>query len=529
MKSAGTLAARRITKSHGAHTVLEEVSLVVPPRARIGVVGANGSGKTTLLRLLAGEETPDAGVVERTPVTLSVGYLPQERQAAAHESLRDSLARRTGVAAAERRMDALAARLEDEPGLASEYADAVERYVGLGGDDLDARARAIAAQVGLPLDRLDEPLVRFSGGERARAALAGILLSRFDVLLLDEPTNDLDFAGLELLERFLAETEAALVIVSHDRALLDAVVTRTVELEEGGTGIREWPGGWSDYAEARDLARARHYDAYEGYVQERGRVEEQARRMRQWEERGYGQGRKKKKTKDVRKAYDKKLARLERVEKPFEPWELRLTLASAPRGGDVVARLTDAVVERGDRQLGPFELELRRGERLSIAGPNGAGKTTLLHALLGRLPLAAGTRTLGAGVVAAELEQGREAFGGDESPLATLVAATGLTPEDGRTLLAKFGLGADHVGRPAASLSPGERTRAALAAFSARGVNLLVLDEPTNHLDLPAIEQLESALERYDGTLVVVSHDRRFLERVAPARTLSLDAHVPSP
>ncbi len=524
MQPAGTLAARHVTKLYGAHAVLEDVSFVVPPRARVGVVGANGSGKSTLLRLLAGDEHPDSGVVERVPATLTVGYLAQERDARHGESLRGYLARRTGVAPAERRMDELGARLGDDPALAGAYADAVERFLALGGEDLDARVRAASSQLGLPADRLDEPLDSLSGGERARAALAGILLARFDALLLDEPTNDLDFAGLEQLERFLAETDAALVLVSHDRALLDAVVTRTVELEEGGSGIREWPGGWSDYAAARDLARARHYHAYEHYVDERARVREQARRMQQWEERGYGQGRKKKKTKDVRKAYEKKLSRLERVEKPFEPWELRLEIAEARRSGDVVARLAGAIVERGGRRLGPFDLELARGERLSLAGPNGSGKTTLLEALLGRLPLAAGTRMLGAGVVAAELEQGREAFAGGETPLATVLELTGLSPEEGRTLLAKFGLGADHVSRPAASLSPGERTRAALAAFSARGVNLLVLDEPTNHLDLPAIEQLEAALERFEGTLVVVSHDRRFLERVAPTRTLSLAA-----
>jgi len=522
MQPAGTLAARHVMKGHGPTVVLEDVSLVVPPRARLGVVGANGSGKTTLLRLLAGEDVPHAGLVERTPPDLLVGYLAQERDGRWGESVRDYLARRTGVAGAERRMDELAARLAGEPRLASEYAEAVERYAALGGDDLEARARTVCGQVGLSAERLGDPLATLSGGECARAALAGVLLSRFDVLLLDEPTNDLDFAGLELLERFLGETRAALVLVSHDRALLDAVVSRTVELEDGGTGIREWAGGWSEYAAARDLARARHYDAYEGYVEERGRVEDQARRMRQWEERGYGQGRKKKKTKDVRKAYEKKLSRLRVVEKPFEPWELRLSIAGAPSGGDIVARLSGAVVVRGEQQLGPFDLELPRGERLSVAGPNGSGKTTLIHALLGRLPLEAGTRMLGPGVISAELEQGREAFSGEATSLATLVGLTALSPEDGRTLLAKFGLGADHVGRPNASLSPGERTRAALASFAARGINLLVLDEPTNHLDLPAIEQLEAALERYEGTLVVVSHDRRFLERVAPTRTFEL-------
>jgi ATPase subunit of ABC transporter with duplicated ATPase domains len=182
-------------------------------------------------------------------------------------------------------------------------------------------------------------------------------------------------------------------------------------------------------------------------------------------------------------------------------------------------------VQRGPFRLGPVDLELRRGERLAVAGPNGSGKSTLLQALVGRIPVAAGRRMLGSGVEAGELAQGRDAFAGRRPLLETFCELTGLPPETARTLLAKFDLTAGHVARPAGSLSPGERTRAALAAFMARGVNLLVLDEPTNHLDLPAIEQLEEALERYDGTVVLVSHDRRFLARFAATRTVELPPH----
>ena len=511
MHPRGALAARRVTKHHGAEAVLEDVSLVVPPRARIGVVGPNGSGKSTLLRLLAGVEEPDTGTIERSPPGLTVGYLPQEPDAAPDEPVLAYLARRTGIADVERRLEA-------------GQTEALDEFLALGGDDFPARARRVASELGISPERLDSPAGALSGGQRARIALAAILLSRFDVLLLDEPTNDLDFDGLALLERFLASTRSSLVVVSHDRELLDRVATRIVELEEGGSGIREWAGGWSEYERARELARRRRYDEYELFSAERARLEEQARRMSEWEERGYGQGRKKKKSKDVKGAYRRRIARLEReaVEKPFEPWELRLELAPGERGGDVAARLDGAVVERGPFRLGPVDLELTRGDRLALTGPNGSGKTTLVGALLGRLPLADGTRALGAGVVAAELEQGRERFAGADPLLGVFTEETGLHAEEARTLLAKFGLGAGDVGRPCSSLSPGERSRAALAAFAVRGVNLLVLDEPTNHLDLPAIEQLEEVLDRFAGTLVLVSHDRRFLERVAPTRTLDL-------
>ena len=511
MHPAGALAARRVTKHHGAEAVLEDVSLVVPPHARIGVVGPNGSGKSTLLRLLAGLEQPDAGRIDRRPRTLTVGYLPQEPDARPDEPVLDYLARRAGIADVRRRLDA-------------GRSDALDEFLALGGEDFHARARRAAAEVDIPPRRLTRPAGALSGGQRARVALAAILLTRFDVLLLDEPTNDLDLDGLALLERFLASTRSALVVVSHDRELLDRFATRIVELEDGGSGIREWSGGWSEYERARELARRRRYEEYERFSAERARIEEQARRMSRWEERGYGQGRKKKKSKDVKGSYRRRLEWLERdgVAKPFEPWELKLELAPAERGGDVAARLDGAVVERGAFRLGPVDLELRRGDRLLLAGPNGSGKTTLVGALLGRLPLARGTRALGAGVVAAELEQGRERFAGGDPLIAVFTAETGLRAEEARTLLAKFGLGAGDVTRPCSSLSPGERTRAALAAFAVRGVNLLVLDEPTNHLDLPAIEQLEEALDRFAGTLVLVSHDRRFLERVAPTRTLDL-------
>jgi ATPase subunit of ABC transporter with duplicated ATPase domains len=522
MQQPGALLAANVTKHHGPQLVLADVTLVVPPRARIGLVGPNGVGKSTLLRVLAGLEPPDAGSV-RLPPGMAVGYLPQEPEARPGETLLESLARRTGVADAAARMDSLAARLDAEPELAAEYADALDRFLLLGGGDLEARAGQVTADVGLPPDGLHRPLGNLSGGEAARASLAAILLARFDVLLLDEPTNDLDFAGLELLDAFVSSTPAALVVVSHDRAFLDRAVERIVELQEDTHTAREYAGGWTEYAAERERALARHYEAFGRYVDERDRIREQELRMRVWEERGYGQGRKKKKSKDVKKAYAKRAERLERVEKPYEPWQLRLSLAARERSGDVVLRLEDAVVERGSFRLGPLDLELRWGDRLALVGPNGSGKTTLLDAIVGRLPLAEGTRRVGPTVVVGELEQQRAAFRGPEPLAPAFAREAGLPVGEARTLLAKFDLGADHVLRPTGSLSPGERTRASLALLSARGVNCLVLDEPTNHLDVEAIEQLETALTGYEGTVILVTHDRLFLERFGATRTLELE------
>ena len=366
----------------------------------------------------------------------------------------------------------------------------------------------------------DAPL---SGGQASRKALDRILVDEYDVLLLDEPTNNLDFAGLARLERFMRTSPASIVVVSHDREFLDRTVTRVLELDEWTRQAKEYAGGWSEYEAERDRARGRQYARWEGSVEERRRIEEQAARMRQWEERGYGQGRKKKKSKDVKKAYAKKLERVEIVEKPYEPWELHIPLAVTNRSGQVVARLEGTVVERGSFRLGPLDFGLDWGERVALTGPNGSGKTTVLDALLAKVPLAEGTRYVGPGVVLGELDQARGRFSGSESLLDTFCHAADVRTDEARTLLAKYGLGADDVLRAAGSLSPGERTRAAVALLVVRGVNCLLLDEPTNHLDLPAIEELEAALERYDGTVLLVTHDRRFLERFAATRTVQLE------
>ncbi len=518
----GTLVAAKISKHHGAQLVIDDVTLVVPLRARIGLVGPNGVGKSTLLRILAGLEEPDAGSVRRSPPDLAVGYLPQERDAAVGETIRGYLMRRTGLADATARLDRLAAQLAADHQAIDEHAHVLERFLALGGADFEPRSASVLADVGLRAPhtaRLDA----LSGGEIARAQLAAILLARFDVFLLDEPTNDLDFDGLARLERFVQQTPGAIVVVSHDRDFLDRTVTRIVELDEWKRGAREYAGGWLAYEVARDQERSRQYDAFEAYSDERRRLEQQLRRMQEWERRGYGQGRKKKKTKDVQSAIGGRVDRLERVEKPYEPWDLRLSLGARERSGEIVVRLERAVVERGSFRLGPIDLELGWGDRLAVTGGNGSGKTTLLDALLGEAALVEGRRWVGPGVVLGTLEQGRGEFMSG-ALLDEFVAASELPQEDARTLLAKFGLGADDVRRATGSLSPGERTRAVLASLAARGVNCLVLDEPTNHLDVAAIEELERALDAYEGTVVLVTHDRRFLERFRATRTLDLRA-----
>jgi ATPase subunit of ABC transporter with duplicated ATPase domains len=525
----GTLAAENISKEFGATPVLDRLSLTVPPGARIGVVGPNGSGKSTLLRVLAGVVTPDRGRVVRRPADLTVGYLPQEPERRDGETLRAFLARRTGVAAAEATMDELASQLGARPELAQAHHDALERYLALGGADLEARAREVGAELGLT-PALERPLPTLSGGEAARVSLAGLLLARFDVLCLDEPTNDLDFGGLERLERFVREFPGAIIVVSHDREFLDRTVTRIVSFDAETRTMHELAGTYSEWERKCALERERHEQAYGEYAGERARFEALLNERRSQARAGFGLGEKsggadRRGTNALRtkvRQAEKRLERLEEVEKPWRPWRLQLSLDARTRGGDLVVRLRGAVVEHAEFRLGPVDLEVSNGDRLAIAGPNGSGKTTLLRALLGELPLARGSAEVGSGIVFGELDQRRELFASERPLLERFREESGLATGDARTLLAKYGLRREDALRPAASLSPGERSRAVLAVLQARGVNTLVLDEPTNHLDLEAIEQLELALADYPGTVLLVTHDRRFLERFGATRVVAL-------
>jgi ATPase subunit of ABC transporter with duplicated ATPase domains len=398
----------------------------------------------------------------------------------------------------------------------------------LAGLEYPERGRVRLSPPGLSVGYLAQELDpgSLSGGQAARARLAALFRADHDVYCLDEPTNDLDFEGLEWLERLVQGVRGSVVCVSHDREFLDRTVTRIVELEEGRQRLREWAGGWSEYEAARTRARESQYRRFEEADEQRREIEAllRARRgqarggARLGKQTGGADRRGTKALKSKVRQAERALERVEQVEKPFEPWELHLELELGRRGGDLVVRLEGAIVERGGFRLGPLDLELYRGDRLVVAGRNGSGKSTLLGALTGAIPLADGRRQVGTGAVLGELQQTRCRFIVDEP----LVEAFGGPQEQARTLLAKFGLGADDVLRPARTLSPGERTRAQLAWLSSQGVNCLILDEPTNHLDLPAIEELEAALTGYPGTIVLVTHDRRLLERFGATRTMTL-------
>ncbi|MET7708001.1 ABC-F family ATP-binding cassette domain-containing protein [Micromonospora sp. NPDC005413] len=536
-----TMIVKDLAAGHGDRPLFAGLDLVVAPGDVVGLVGPNGAGKSTLLRTLAGLLPVEAGSVRLSPPTASVGHLPQEPERRPGETVRDFLARRTGVTAAQAALDAATEALTaGAAGADDAYGDALERWLALGGADLDERAEQVSADLGLAVD-LDHPTTGLSGGQAARAGLASLLLSRYDVFLLDEPTNDLDLAGLDRLEEFVTGLRAGTVLVSHDREFLTRTVTRVLELDLAQQQVHHYGGGYAAYLEEREVARRHARADFEEYADTRAGLEARARTQRGWMEKGVKNARRKATDNDKigrkfrsessekqaakAKQTERLIERLDVVEEPRKEWELRMEIAAAPRAGAVVATLRGAVVRRGGFTLGPIDLQIDWADRVALTGANGSGKSTLLAALLGRLPLDAGTASLGPGVVVGEVDQARGLFLGD-APLidAFQAAVPHLSPADARTLLAKFGLRAAHVPRPAATLSPGERTRAALALLQGRGVNLLVLDEPTNHLDLPAIEQLESALASYPGTLLLVTHDRRMLAAIETNRRLRVDA-----
>ena len=507
------LRALDLTKSYDGAPLFEGLSLTLNSGDRAGLVGPNGTGKSTLLKLLAGREHADRGSIF---AAASVGYLPQEAPESTIGALLHDALGEAGAALKELQ----------EPGDLDSYAHALERAEATGAWAAEARAEEVRRRLGIEHLDTDRPLTRLSGGEQARALLAATLLQDPDVLLLDEPTNHLDAGGLEWLEHFLADFDGALLVVSHDRRFLDAVVNRIYEL---GDGLEQYEGGYTAYRDEKARRRAR--------LEERATAQDKRRRQLEQDiaaTAGYAQYTERTVSRAAApklKRYAKKVAkkakarehRLERemastdwVERPREQAAVRLKLDAVADKGRRVARL-DGV---SARILSDVDLTLHGGERVAITGPNGAGKTTLLQLLLGTLAPQAGTVETATTV---RLLPQRFHATGPVLPWFRSHTRSGIDEGEARTLLAHFGLGADEMRRPLERLSPGQRARAAIAAIVASEADLLLLDEPTNHLDFDTLEVLESALAQSASTIVAVSHDRWFLDAIGTTRTLHVD------
>ncbi|HYB72124.1 MAG TPA: ABC-F family ATP-binding cassette domain-containing protein [Candidatus Sulfotelmatobacter sp.] len=509
--------AEGIGKGYGACGLFRDLTWHIREGARIGLVGPNGAGKTTLCRILAGLEAADAGVVRR-PRACTIGYLAQEVEVGPEGSvLGHVLDGFPEVRRLEEEMAALAPRMaaaadaeghsrgESAADLTRRYGELQHRYEVLGGYRLETDARAILGGLGFAPDDVQRPLAAFSGGWRMRAALARLLLARPDLLLLDEPTNHLDLEALAWLEGFLAPHPGTIILVSHDRHFLNRMADEIAELELGS--FTRYPGTYDDYLEQK-AARAELLEATRR--QQAKRVAEIQRFIERFRYKAT-------KARQVQSRV-KALAKMGRVEAGRAPKRIHFRFPQPPHGGQVVCALRGLHKAYGETVVyAGVDLTLARGDRIALVGPNGAGKSTLLKVLSGVLPFERGERALGHNVSVHYYAQHQL----DQlTPARTVLeeieaAAPDEARERLRGILGAFLFGGDDVEKKVAVLSGGERARLALAKMLVRPANFLCLDEPTNHLDLPAREVLEAALARFEGTIVFISHDRYFMNRLA--------------
>jgi len=518
-----------VGKSFGAFDVFTGFDFTIARGDKIALVGPNGSGKTTLLRIIAGIDEPTTGSLHRARGT-SAGYLAQTAEESTDRTLWEEMS--TAFAA----VNALAERLRqmEEQMAAGGDAATLDQYGRLqhefelaGGYEIDARIRRVLSGLGFQPDDAQQPMSHLSGGQRVRAALARLLLASPDVLLLDEPTNHLDAQGIEWLESYLQDWEGTLVVVSHDRYFLDEVsdyvwemnVRRAPDGSLGVSRLERYRGGYTDYVAQRAERRERQLAEYEAQQEFIARQADYIRRNIAGQNVLQAKGRL------------KRLNRLERLEKPVEARAMSIRLNSGPRSGNIVLETQGLVVGYGDQAKGSGlqtqsaggralfkapDLQLLRLERAALIGPNGIGKTTFLKTICGDLSPLAGNVRLGANVRIGYFAQAHEGLDPNQTVLGELMRAReDLTVPQARGLLGRYLFSGDDAFKKIGMLSGGERGRVALAKLALQGANLLLLDEPTNHLDIPSQEILTEALDQFDGTLLLVSHDRYLVAALA--------------
>lgn len=529
-----------ISKSYGGEPVLADISFVVSPGERVGLVGPNGAGKTTLFQIILGLEEADSGQVRFDPPGLSMGYLAQALVFEEGETVSEVLARLTAAhSQAWAEMQQYAKQMAnpaDETGLAAlteAYAEAELRFEAAGGYELEARLEAVLAGLDLADTPRDLPVELLSGGQKTRLGLAGLLIQQPRLLLLDEPTNHLDIDALDWLEAWLLDYEGTVLIVSHDRSFLDAVTTRTLVIDPDSHTIRDFAGNYSAYMEAVAHEIEQQWTAYKDQQEEIARLQQTARHLR-------GQAKFRKggkadtpdkfakgffanrslRTMGRAKQIERRLERLQnedRIDKPGRRWKLNARFGGDGSGARRVLELDGVSMQFGDKLLfRDVSLTLSHGERIVLIGPNGTGKTTLLRIITGELAPTAGQVHVGAGTKIGYLAQEQEVLDPDSNPYETIQqAAVAMNQTEVRTFLHSFLFSGDEVFVRVGSLSFGERARLMLALLIAQGCNFLLLDEPINHLDIPSRERFEEALLQFPGTILAVVHDRTFIERVA--------------
>ncbi len=522
-----------ISKSYGSEVILEDVSFVVNPGERVGLIGPNGSGKSTLLRIVADVEQADSGQVILASGA-SAAWLPQGFEVDPAHTLGEAV--RRGLEDHTRAHEKLL-RIEEGmsravgtelDALLEEYGRASDEFAALGGYDVEQRIAAVLQGLDLGDVPSDTPLSILSGGQRTRAGLASIIVSAPDVLLLDEPTNHLDIQALEWLEAYLSGYEGAALIVSHDRAFLDGAVTGILELDGQRTGLVAYAGNYSDYRSAKERELAKQTAAWKDQEVERRRIERDIAQTKQTALRTetstthdfYRRRAKKvaRKAKVRERRLEKMLSSEDRVERPKAAWTMKLDFGRTPRGGTRVLALEDVGHEFDGRWLfRNVDLLLEHGERVALLGPNGCGKSTLLRFIVGLGSPTLGSVRVGENITPGYMPQDQAGLDWDMSALEMIRQATDVSETEARTLLHLYLFEGDEPLLPASSLSYGQRSRLLLAKLVLEGANFLVLDEPMNHLDIPSRERFEEALDAFPGTVLMAVHDRTFIDRYATA------------
>jgi len=527
-----------LTKAYGGDIVLRDVTFTLGPTERAGLVGANGSGKSTLLRLIGGEVQPDGGSVWVDPAD-TVAYLPQYPENDLRRPVREALLRGAGrVGRLESRIAELEAAMHRAVGaeldlLLVEYAKAREEFEHRGGYELESRMNEVVDGLALDVAGFDAPVSSLSGGNKTKLSLARLLLSSSRTRLLDEPTNYLDLPALLWLEEYVNRGNASYVIVSHDRRFLDRTVSVILELDSSAHTLRAWPGTYSEYAFAKRVEEQKHREAYLDQQEQVAKVEEDIRRTKQQargtEERtksGRGADHARRLAKKVARKAKSREHRLEKLlhahglEKPSLSWGLHLAdLGRDPIGDDrLVVEMRGVGAGYEDHQvLRGVNLLIRGRDRVALVGENGSGKSTLIRCISGDIPCS-GTVRLGPSVRVGLLSQENEGLELEATVLDAFRSRTEMHETDSRTYLHKFLFKGDDVFKPVRALSYGERSKLALAILVLSDSNFLVLDEPTSHLDMPALSSIEAALSSYGGPMLVVSHDRAFLEALGVTR-----------
>src|SRR5712692_6386694 len=501
----------QVSKSYGAERIFDSVSFQINENDRIGLVGPNGAGKSTLLNILARREEPDGGSVALTRNT-RIGYLPQVVDFQPENTLREEmLTVFADVHSWENDLSELALALASPAAhedialhekLLQRYADLQVRFEHAGGYTYENRVAQVLDGLGFTKEQQDAPVMQLSGGQQTRAALGKLLLQEPDLLLLVEPTNHLDLKALEWLETYLINWKGAMVVVAHDRYFLDKVVSRTIEM--AFARIEEYPGNYTKYLRLREERMERRLREYEAQQAHIAHTEEFIRRCKAGQRSREARGR------------QKLLDRLERVERPRDFPEMHFEFNAVVDSGQVVLSTQKLAVGYAQAVLVRVaDLEVLRGDRVGLLGPNGAGKTTLLRTITGEIPAVSGHVYPGHNVRTGYYSQTHSGLNPDRTVVDEIRQMSAFSEDGARSFLARFLFTGDDVFKPIGALSGGERSRVALAKLTLQGSNFLVLDEPTNHLDLQSRQFLEEVLGEFEGTLLFVSHDRYFIDRLA--------------